>query len=199
MSMTPRKRTQNDENATQTPTFVNYSGPPSKKPRRVLQPITPQIRNESRRLWLEKEKEAEKEKDLQEQQAAEEKQRLEISRLKEMERARIAAGTPPSMVIFLNLNVEQGDHGQLRVVCTVGQQHGEVLLSHWLQQYSTFFVFGFSMADKIIFIAEKLRPVLNWGAGMAKTRLDHIQKGYMLSLKFPCTTLRLSWTSLLGC
>jgi hypothetical protein len=90
--MTPLKRTRNDENATQTPTFVNYSGPPSKKPRRVLQPITPQIRNESRRLWLEKEKEAEKEKDLQEQQAAEEKQRLEISRLEEMERARVAAG-----------------------------------------------------------------------------------------------------------
>ena len=92
MSITPRKRTQNDENTTQTPTFVNYSGPPTKKPRRVLQPITPQIRNEPRRIWLEKDKEAEKKKSLQEQQMAEEKQKLETSRLEEMERARIAAG-----------------------------------------------------------------------------------------------------------
>ena len=92
MSMTPRKHTKNDENATQTPTLNYYSGPPMKKPRRVLQPITPQIRNESRRLWLEKEKEAEKEKGLQEKQATEEKQSLETSRLEEVERARISAG-----------------------------------------------------------------------------------------------------------
>jgi hypothetical protein len=52
MSMTPKKCTSNDENAT----FINSSGPPTKKPCRVLQEITPEIRNESRRLWLEKER-----------------------------------------------------------------------------------------------------------------------------------------------
>ena len=30
----------------------------------------------------------------------------------------------------LQRNVEQGDHGQLHVVCTVELPHGEVLLSH---------------------------------------------------------------------
>ncbi|EDQ99724.1 uncharacterized protein LACBIDRAFT_334739 [Laccaria bicolor S238N-H82] len=92
MFITPKKRTQTNENATPTPTFVNHSGPPTKKTCCVLQPITPQIRDESRKLWLEKDKEVAKEKSLQEQRAAEEKQKLETSRLEEMERVRIAAG-----------------------------------------------------------------------------------------------------------
>jgi len=84
---------------------VNYSGPPTKKSRRVLQPITPQIRNELRRLWLEKEKEAEKAESLQEQRIAEEKQKLETSRLEEMERARIAAGYTSLSLNFLGQRI----------------------------------------------------------------------------------------------
>jgi hypothetical protein len=112
---------------------------PTKKPRRVLHEITPQIRNESRRLWVEKEKEVEKERRLQEQRVAEEKQRLETSRLEEgtsfPHRIETQASTCQlkGFCQVFQRNVELLNHGQLHLVCNVGLQHGEVLLSRWLQ------------------------------------------------------------------
>jgi hypothetical protein len=93
---TPRKRPASNQNSTPVTAFIPYTAPSTSSVKRVrrqvLKDVTPSQLKEARQSWIVKQRERAEEEELRLRQAEEEKEVQATERLKQMEKARIAAG-----------------------------------------------------------------------------------------------------------
>jgi hypothetical protein len=162
---TPVKQSYPDENV--PPIFLNSSGPPKKRIRRVAQPLTEQVRQQATEIWHRKQKADEENvlalKEAKRKEADVTQQEEATSRVHHVLQDIVAAGYP-SFYSFLHEFISTKDRAQSSQFSRILFMHGSELLdSIWKRQPSMTDAWVMKTTGEILAeegqrLAELLRP-----------------------------------------